>query len=116
MNPREGLAVGRRIIAERGIDLAAAGLAYKSMHPQVDPAQVELALTLEIAILSELKPPITVESVAQQMADNSGAFPWDGPVGNGFTREEYRERFREMARPKVFLSQQLGFPENGDTE
>lgn len=36
MNPREGLLAGQRLIAECGIDLASAKLAYKSMHPRID--------------------------------------------------------------------------------
>ncbi|MEV2222640.1 hypothetical protein AB0E01_22510 [Nocardia vinacea] len=110
MNPREGLLVGRRLIAEHGIDLDSAKLAFKSMYPQVPHDQIELALTLTVAQLSELRPPFTVDSVAEQMADTSGAFPWNGPVGNGFTLEEYRGRFRDMARDRIFLAKQLGYP------
>lgn len=107
-NAHEGIELGRRIIDERGIDLTAASLAYKSMHPRVDSAMVELALTLEVATISRLQPPFTVDSVAQQIADESGAYPWDGPVGNGFTLAEYRDRFRGIAREKLFLRTQLG--------
>jgi hypothetical protein len=114
MNAAEGLVVGQRIIAERGIDLDAAKLAYKSMHPQVSPEIVELALTLEIATLTELHEPFTVDSVAEQMANQSGAFPWNGPVGNGLALTEYQERFREYAREKLFLRQILGLDEGGE--
>lgn len=107
-NTHEGIALGRRIIDEHGIDLAAASLAYKSMHPRVDPGMVELALTLEVATISRLQPPFTVDSVAAQIANESGAYPWDGPVGNGFTLAEYRDRFRGIAREKLFLRTQLG--------
>lgn len=107
----EALLAAKAVIAERGIDLASARLAYKSMHPQVDSNQIDLALTMEVATIVKLGEPFTVESVARQIADESGAFPWDGPVGNGFTLDEYRERFRVIARDKVFLMGQLGFIE-----
>lgn len=109
MNVQDGLIAGARIIEERGIDLEAAGLAYKSMHPQVEGEMVRTALTLEIAELSELHGPWTVDALAEQMANRSGAFPWEGPVGNGLSLEYYQGKFREMAREKLFLRDLLGF-------
>ncbi|MBM4570334.1 hypothetical protein GS489_07960 [Rhodococcus hoagii] len=52
--------------------------------------------------------PWTTDSVAEQLANQSGAFPWNGPVGNGFTVAEYQNRFREMAREHLFTWRQLG--------
>lgn len=115
MNVHDGLIVGRQIVAERGIDLEAAALAYKSMHPQVGPDMLETALILEIASLSELHAPFTVDSVAQQMADRSGAFPWNGPVGNGLSLEYYQGKFRDMAREALFLRDLLGFADEAES-
>lgn len=114
MNVRDQIAAAQQVIADRGIDLEAAKLAYKSMHPQLEADRIELALTMEVSIISTLHPPFTVDSVAKQIADTSGAFPWDGPVGNGFTRDEYRDRFRDMAREKIFLAKQLGMDGAGE--
>lgn len=109
MNVRDGLIVGQQIVTEHGIDLAAAKLAYKSMHPQVSSDMLETALILEIASLSELTGPFTVDSIAEQLANQSGAFPWNGPVGNGLSLEYYQGKFRDMAREKLFLRDLLGF-------
>lgn len=103
------ITAARALIRERGIDFAAARLAYKSMHPQIKHDQIDLALTMEVGTISKLLPPFTVDSVAEQIANRSGAYPWDGPVGNGFTVAEYQERFRAIARDTVFLMGQLGF-------
>lgn len=112
MNVREGIETGRRIVAERGIDIDAAKMAMKSMHPHIASDQLELAIIMQIASISELHGPFTVDSVAEQLADGSGAFPWNGPVGNGLSLDYYREKFRDMARDTLFLRQVLGMAED----
>lgn len=101
----------RRHIAERRIDLTVAHTAYQSMHPQIGTEQIDLALTLEVASILQLHAPYDIESVARQIANRSGAFPWDGPIGNGLTLEYYQSRFREMASEKVFIGKLLGLIE-----
>ncbi|WP_405137458.1 hypothetical protein [Nocardia sp. NBC_01388] len=107
-NPGEALIVGRRILTERGIDIGAAKLAFKSNHPQVANEWIETAISLKVAAFSQRRPPYTVNSVAEQMADSDGAYPWSGPVGNGLTLDHYRGKFRDYARDELFLMRQLG--------
>ncbi|MGX4707694.1 hypothetical protein LZP97_26800 (plasmid) [Rhodococcus sp. DMF-1] len=102
------IAEARQVITARGIDLTVAHSAYQSMHPQISATQLDLALTAEVAIILQLSGPYDTESVARQIANRSGAFPWDGPVGNGLTPEYYQSCFREMASEKVFIGKLLG--------
>ncbi|MFJ4653792.1 hypothetical protein ACIP5Y_21205 [Nocardia sp. NPDC088792] len=113
-NPREAVEVGRRILANRGIDISAAKLAFKSNHPQVTDEWIEPAIALQVASFSRWLPPYTVGSVAEQLANTEGAFPWDGPIGNGLTVNEYQSKFRDMARDQLFLMHQLGMIEDRD--
>lgn len=108
MNVRKGIETGRRIIAEQNIDIDAAKMAMKSMHPNVPSDQLEIAVIIQVASISELRAPFTVDSVAEQMADKSGAFPWAGPVGNGLSLDHYRDKFRDMARDALFLREVIG--------
>lgn len=105
---QQGLLDGQRVIESRGLHLNSVMSAYKSMHPQVSDDMIEVTLILEVAMLSKLHTPFTTESVAEQIADESGAFPWNGPVGNGLTVAEYQSRFREIAEEKLFLGRKLG--------
>lgn len=108
----DALTAAEKIIAEHGIDLDDAIMAYQSMHPQLNRADARFTLRLEIASMSDLDAPYTTDSWAQQMADKSGAFKWSGPVGNGFTLDEYRDRWRRIAAEKLFLGRQVGLIPN----
>lgn len=99
---------GRRILKERGVDMAAARMALKSLHPQLKPLMLDTVLAMEAVIASKLQAPFTADSVAEQLANESGAFPWHGPVGNGLTVSEYQSRFREIADEHLFIGRQMG--------
>lgn len=108
MNVRDGIARGRRIIAEQRLDLDSAKTVLKSLHPDLSPQQIELGLAVQVAALAELHGPYTIDSVAEQMANRSGAFPWNGPVGNGLTLDHYQQEFRRMAHEALLLREALG--------
>lgn len=50
----------------------------------------------------------TEDGIARWLCDQSGAYPWDGPVGNGFTLPAYRARFREIARQYLLFWSRVG--------
>ena len=111
MSVMEQLAHARKVVAERGIDLPSLRCALISLHPHLSnesPQLLDTALLGEAAIILSLAEPWTVDSIARQLADQHGAFPWDGPVGNGLTMDHYRSRFREIAQETLFLGRQMG--------
>lgn len=55
--------------------------------------------------------PRTRDSIAQHLADRSGAFPWAGPVGNGLTLDQYRDAFRQQADTVITWAIRLGLPQ-----
>lgn len=108
----------RKIAQDRGIDIPAMRPIMRSMYPQLHRSadeMVDMGTIGQIAIISELQPPHDMGSVARQLADRHGAFPYDGPVGNGLTLEYYQGKFREMAEELLFLGKRLGLVE-GDSE
>ncbi|GAB4590142.1 hypothetical protein [Nocardia sp. IFM 10818] len=113
MNPTaaESIQRARALLAEHDIDVSRYKCVFKSLHPQVADDQIELGILMEVASFTYAQPPYTVDSVAEQMANRAGAFAWQGPVGNGFTMETYRNKFREYARDQLFLMRQLGLCE-----
>ena len=101
----------REVVEERAINLESHRCALLSLHPHLPKENSQLldtALLAQVGVILTLSGPWTVDSVAQQLADQYGAFPWDGPVGNGLTLDYYRSRFREMARENLFLGRQMG--------
>lgn len=108
MSAADAVANGQRILAERGVDIVAARMALKSMHPNLAVDLVDTTLAIEAAIAVKLRAPYTADSVAEQLANESGAFPWNGPVGNGLTLREYQSRFREIANEHLFIGRQMG--------
>lgn len=108
MSAAESVADGQRILVERAVDITAARMALKSMHPRLSPDLIDTTLALEAAIVVKFRAPFTADSVAEQIANESGAFPWDGPVGNGLTLKEYQSRFRDIANEHLFIGRQMG--------
>ena len=104
----------RQALADRSIETSDAVCAFRSLHPHVASHLAETGMLLEVASFLNVDPPYTVDSIAEQMANRAGAFPWDGPVGNGMTLAYYRSEFRRFARDQLFLMQQLGLA-GGDT-
>jgi hypothetical protein len=110
----EQLIQARRVVSERGIDLVAARSVMRSMYPQLIDSpddRVDLGTLAQIGIIIGLPKPHTTEAIAQHLANTSGAFPWEGPVGNGLTLDYYQGKFREMAGEIVFLGRQFGLME-----
>ncbi|MBM4707170.1 hypothetical protein GS455_26900 [Rhodococcus hoagii] len=106
----------RTYVVERNIDIAAARPAFISQYPQLARAPRESTTSRSsatIGIWLNVRAPWTTDSVAEQLANQSGAFPWNGPVRNGFTVAEYQNRFREMAREHLFTWRQLGLITEG---
>lgn len=112
MTIQDQLDHARAVLAERGVDLSAAFPAVRALHLRELAAAsdeiLEELLLAHVAVILAVNPPYTLEHVARQCAESSGAFPWDGPVGNGLTLEHYQGRFREMAREHLFLADVLG--------
>jgi len=110
----EQLDTARRVVTERGIDLTASRSVMRSMYPQlIDSAdeRVDFAALAQIATIVGLPEPHTTDAIARHLADTSGAFPWEGPVGNGLSLDYYQGKFREMAGELVFLGRHFGLME-----
>ncbi|NKZ93741.1 hypothetical protein GS966_28880 [Rhodococcus hoagii] len=76
----------RTYVVERNIDIAAARPAFISQYPQLARApreSIDFTIIGTIGIWLNVRAPWTTDSVAEQLANQSGAFPWNGPVGNG---------------------------------
>lgn len=112
MNAIAQLAEGQQILRDHNVDMDAARRATVSVHPRTAGNVTHQDMVLAAAAYSAAHAPrpVTKESLAKYIADRSGAFPWEGPVGNGLTLEHYQERFREMAADDLFLAQQMGLP------
>jgi hypothetical protein len=89
------------------VDIESGTRMCKALHPQVENDSVGVMLALTAAAIDLLDPPYTVESVAEQTANKSGAFPWKGPVGNGLTLKHFQDSFRKMARDTLTLGKAL---------
>lgn len=111
MNAIEQLMEGQRILDDFHVDLPSARQAAISLHPQLAGNVSGQDMTLAVAAYTahHAPKPLAKETMAEHIADESGAFPWAGPVGNGLSLDEYQERFREMAAEHLFLAQQMGF-------
>lgn len=104
------LAEGHRILEEFHVDMHSARQAAISLHPILAGNRdgQDMALALAAYTAAHAPKPMAKETLAEHIANQSGAFPWSGPVGNGLTLDEYRSRFREMAAETLFLAQQMG--------
>ncbi|NKU37733.1 hypothetical protein GS887_27805 [Rhodococcus hoagii] len=101
----------RTYVVERNIDIAAARPAFISQYPQLARAPRESTTSRSSAPSasgSNVRAPWTTDSVAEQLANQSGAFPWNGPVGNGFTVAEYQNRFARWPASTCSRWRQLG--------
>lgn len=88
----------------------------KRLHPQAaGQAELVLQLTQESHDRLGVGLDVTAEQYARALANKSGAFPYDGPVGNGLTKAEYQHRFREMAAEHLMVLRELAAPEESET-
>lgn len=116
MNAMEQMQEGLRILDAHGITPEQYSRVARIVHPKIENASQQEMLAGTWALTwSETQEPLTIDNVAKQLADNHGAYPWDGPVGNGLTREYYRAKFREMADEHLFAWLQLGLIEGSDS-
>jgi hypothetical protein len=109
MNVLEQTAFGLQVLDLFGVDAEKRRRVARVIHPKVkDEAEQDVMAGTWAYMFVETQEPLTVDNIARQFADKWGAFPWDGPVGNGLTRDHYRAKFREMADEHLFAWQQLG--------
>ncbi|MBM4509422.1 hypothetical protein GS421_08435 [Rhodococcus hoagii] len=97
----------RTYVVERNIDIAAARPAFISQYPQLARApreSIDFTIIGTIGIWLNVRAPWTTDSVAEQLANQSGAFPWNGPVGNGFTVPSIRTVPRDGPRAPVHVA------------
>ena len=111
-NAIEQIAIGRAFIEENGVDLANSKPAVISLYPHLAGKDDHIELVLVTAAyavsgVDDLRG-LTVDTLAMHLANTSGAFPWDGPYGNGLTRDQYQNGFRTVAADYHFLAGQMG--------
>ena len=89
----------------------------KQLYPQaVANAELVLRLMGETHDRLSIDLDVTVEQYARALADTLGAFPYDGPVGNGLTKIHYQARFREMGVEHLLVLRELAKPEGNKTD
>jgi len=89
----------------------------KKLHPQAaENAELIIQLTEESHERLGIGFDVTADEYARALADKSGAFPYDGPVGNGMTKAHYQERFREMAAEHLMILREMATPTDGANE
>jgi len=84
----------------------------KRLHPQfAENAELVLQLTSQSHDRLGIGLNVTAEEYARVLAEHSGAFPYDGPVGNGLSVAYYQERFREIAAEHLMILREKAAPE-----
>lgn len=117
MSAREQLVQGRRVLAEHGIDADAQVECARLVYGDgLDPAAAQIVAANEAHMWASAPLPHTPERVARHICERSGAFPWEGPIGNGLSVGEYRDRLRGVAVEHLFAWRLLGLDTETDQE
>lgn len=82
------------------------------MYPQsTQHAALIVSNNLEIAEGAGFTSETDPQRAAKLMANKYGAFNWDGPYGNGFSKAKYRSSFVRMAEENIAILIEFEFQE-----
>lgn len=115
MNAAEQLKAGQLLLTSRGVTPKQSRRAAWDTYPDstLTHEAAELVAATEASIWSTTPQPHTVEAVARHIAKASGAFSWEGPVGNGLTVAKYQTHLRRIAADHIAMWQRLGLDPEG---
>lgn len=114
MTALEQIAEGRRVLALHNISVDRQLTAVRAAYPDkdFDRGMAQVVAASEAYDWLNAPEPHDVETLAPYIAGEHGAFPWDGPVGNGLTVNTYQHHLRCIAGEHITAWRELGL----DTE
>lgn len=116
MRAVEQLKAGQDILDSRDVPHAVRQQAAWDTYPdsRLDRDTALLVAASAAEFWSTTPQPHTEEAVARHICQESGAFPWGGPVGNGLTVAKYQAHLRRIAADHIAMWQRLGLDPKGD--
>ena len=111
MGVREQIDEGLSILDQHGVSLDQAKAAALQVHPGISDLHQKLVAAAYAMDWAGAESPKGRDEIAKLIANRSGAFAWDGPVGSGLSLQDYRLAMLRMAGDVVEFAKLLGLEE-----